>query len=356
MSNTQLALPDNINPASWKGPDGKYRPEFWTGLIVVAITLGLGVYFADAVFLWLSTMLTDFIHMVILGLEALALLYLIFGKRPRLMWRVLLRKATSLFVAVYPIEIIEDKLLQMKKKKSVFDNLVGLVKGAIEKLQRIMQKNQSEYAAGMNRAAQAHKMAQSQEDAEEAQKLELQKQLMARRAQRRQNANIGYASLLDRLQKMYKFLNRYSNNIDFLIEDTTDEIEQKKTEYETTQTAFGAFKQAMSILKGSATEEDIYDMAFAQIENTISSQLGMMDHMQELSENFMRGMDIENGAVDQQALDALSAFEQKLITPGADPTLKMVTTDMSKKQPVMVPVKTAVAGSAPLNDFEDLLK
>jgi hypothetical protein len=348
----QLALPESTDLKSfWSRPEGK------TAMLIYAGIIGVVVFFWGEVSSWVLNMLDNTVHIGFLCGVIGAAAYLVFGKRPQLMFRVLVRKLTSLFVAVYPIEIIEDKLLQMKKKKAIFDNLVGLVKGAIEKLQRIMAKNQNDYNVGMRNAAQAHKMAESQQDSEEAQKLELQKQLQARRAQRRQNANIGYASLLNRLQGLYKFLNRYSNNIDFLIEDTTDDIEQKKTEYETTQTAFGAFKQAMSILKGSTTEEDIYDQAFAQIENTISSQLGMMDHMQELSENFMRGMDIENGAVDQQALDALSAFEQKLLAPSTDPTLKMVTTDMTSKKPVPVPVAMS-QGTRAVNgdDLSDLLK
>lgn len=347
----QLALPDNTNPSSWRGPDGKLRPEAWTAGLVFAAICGLVIYFWGVVVPWVVDMLTDTLHAVYLAGLLCAILYLVLGKRPRLMFRVLIRKLTSLFVSVYPIEIIEDKLLQMKKKKATFDNLVGLVKGAIQKLQRIIQQNQNAYAAGMQNAAQAHKMASNAQDADEAQRMELQTRLQARKAQRRQNANIGYANLLDRLQKMYKFLTRYSTNIDFLIEDTTDEIEQKKTEYETTQTAFGAFKQAMSILKGSATEEDIYDQAFAQIENTISTQLGMMDDMQRLSQNFMDGMDVENGAVDEQALQALNSFEQKLLASNTDPAFKMVTTDISKGKQQPQPVLVGANSSSSFDDF-----
>ena len=356
MPNTQLALPDRaMDPASWKGPDGKFRPEFWTAMIVVLMIVGVGTYFWGLVVPFIVGMLIDTVHTAaLLGLLFFAG-YLVFGNRPRLMWRVILRKLTSLFVAVYPIEIIQDKLLQMKKKKATFDELVGLVRGAIEKLNRVIAKNQKDYATGMAQAAQAHKMAGSSQDSEEAQRMELQTRLQARRAQRRQNANIGYANLLDRLQKMYKFLTRYSANIDFLIEDTQDEIDQKKTEYETTQTAFGAFKQAMSILKGNVTEEDIYDQAFVQIENTISTQLGMMDDMQRLSQNFMDGMDVENGAVDEQALAALTTFEQKLLSPSSDPSFKMVTTDMSKKQPVPVSAKLAT-GTSDISSLEEFLK
>jgi len=356
----QLANPNQV-PESWKGPDGKLRPEAWGAVILAGVAVVPIALYLKVIIDFLLGLFIDAFHLGLLVAGCVFLGYLLLGKRPRLIFRVLIRKLTSIFVAVYPVELIEDKLLQMEKRKSVFDKMVGLVDGAVQKLKRQIQKNQSDYTTGMRNAAQAHKMAGSTQDAEEAQKLDLQTQLQARRAQRRQNANIGYDNLLGRLTGMYKFLVRYSNNIDFLIEDTKDEVEQKKTEYETTETAFGAFSMAMKIIKGNAVEEDMYNQAFEQIENTISSQLGMMDDMQRLSENFMRGMDIENGAVDQQALDALTAFEQKMLTAGstgADPALKMVTTDMSNKQAVAVQSQqyTAPSTSKSADGYDDLLR
>ena len=355
-----LALPDSTSPTSlgWKGADGKYRPEFWTACLAATAVGGLVLYFWSILVPWLINMLTDTLHMAYLAGLLIGILYLLFGKRPRLIFRVLIRKLTSLFVAVYPIEIIEDKLLQMKKRKEKMDQMISLVRGAMERLKRVMGKNQNDYTTGMQQAIQAHKMAGTAEDATIAARMELQTRLQARRAQRRQDANIGYANLLERITKLYNFLTRYSDNVQFLVEDTQDEIDQKKTEYETTQSAFGAMKQAMSVIRGNATEEDIYDQAFAQIETTISTQLGMMDDMQRISQNFMDGMDVEKGAVDERALDALNAFEQKLLSSSKDPAFKMLTTDMSKKQSVPVPAKASSVGGGQFNtsEFDDLLK
>ena len=350
---TNLALP-TASVGGWKGADGKLRPEAYGAMLVLLIMVATGVYFWSLILPFLIGLFVDTLHLCYLGVMLAVIGYLLFAKRPRLVFRVLIRKLTSIFVSVYPIEIIEDKLQQMKKKKAAFDNQVGLVDGAIQKLQRVMQHNQSDYNTGMRNAAQAHKMATSTQDAEEAHQLDLQTQLMARKAERRKTANLSYADLLTKLQGLYKNLKRFSTNIDYLIQDTQDDVDQKKTEYETTQTAFGAFSLAMQVMKGSATEEDIYDQAFAQIENTVSSQLGMMDHMQDLSENFMRGMDIQNGAVDEQALNELSAFETKLLTPGTDPALKMVTTDMSQKSAPVLVNRTSTHGGS--SDYSDLLQ
>jgi hypothetical protein len=347
---TNLSLPTSSDVKSfWSRPEGKMAIGIYAAII------GGVVWFWGIIVPFLLNMLVDTLHMVYLGGILAAISYLIFGKRPQLMFRVLVRKFTSLFVAVYPIEIIEDKLKQMKKRRDKMNDQIALVNGSITKLKRQMDQNTSDAAKGFGMAAQAQKMAGSAQDDESRFRMQLAMKQAANRAQRRQQANIGYANLLERLQKVYKFLTHYATNVDFFIEDTQDEIDQKKTEYETTQTAFGAMKQAMAVIKGNATEEDIYDQAFDQIETTVSTQLGVMDDLQRVSQNFMDGIDVQNGAVDDDALKALNAFEQKTLTSGTT-DFSMVTGDKSgQRAPVPVMAGYTKSSSTP-DDFNDLLR
>jgi hypothetical protein len=322
---------------------------------IYAAIIGAVVWFWGLVVPFVVSMLADTLHMVYLAGLLGAALYLVFGKRPQLMFRVLVRKFTSLFVAVYPIEIIEDKLKQMKVRRDKMNDQIALVNGSITKLKRQMDQNAADASKGFGMAAQAQRMATAAQDEEARFRMQLAMKKAANQAQRRQQSNIGYASLMERLQKVYKFLTHYATNVDFFIDDTQDMIDQKKTEYETTQTAFGAMKQAMAVIKGNATEEDIYDQAFEQIENTVSTQLGVMDDLQRVSQNFMDGIDVQNGAVDDSALQALNAFEQKALTAG-NTDFSMVTGDKSTKP---VPVPVAVGGQkwpTSQSDYEDLLK
>lgn len=322
---------------------------------IYAAIIGAGVWFWGSIVPFVVAMLADTLHMVFLGGILVAVLYLLFGKRPQLMFRVLVRKFTSLFVAVYPIEIIEDKLKQMKKRRDKMNDQIALVNGSITKLKRQMDQNASDAAKGFGMAAQAQRMAGATKDEEAQFRMQLAMKKAANQAQRRQQANIGFASLLERLQKVYKFLTHYATNVDFFIDDTQDMINQKKTEYETTQSAFGAMKQAMAVIKGNATEEDIYDQAFEQIENTVSTQLGVMDDLQRVSQNFMDGMDVENGAVNDDALKALNAFEQKTLTAGTT-DFSMVTGDKSGQR-APVPIMAGTQKWPTTNeDYDSLLK
>lgn len=334
----------------WSRPEGKMALG-----VYLAIAGGV-VWFWGIIVPFLLNMLVDTLHMVYLGGVLVAILYLVFGKRPQLMFRVLVRKFTSLFVAVYPIEIIEDKLKQMKVRRDKMNAQIALVDGSIVKLQRVMAANHADAVKGYGMAAQAQKMGAAARDEDEQLRMQQATQLQARRAQRREQSNIGYAKLLERLQKVYKFLTRYAANVDFFIEDTQDDIDQKKTEYQTTMAASGAMKQAMAVIKGNATEEDIYDQAFDQIENSVSTQLGVMDDLQRVSKNFMDGMDIQTGAVDDEALKALNAFEQKTLTAGGT-DFSMVTGDKTGKSTPVPALRAPYGGQADntVDPYHDLL-
>lgn len=353
MDNLALSNSSTDLKSFWSRPEGK------TALLIYAGIIGGVVWFWGLIVPFLVNLLADTLHMVYLGGILAAILYLVFGKRPQLMFRVLVRKLTSIFVAVYPIEIIEDKLLQMKKRRDKMNEQIALVAGSITKLKRKMADNDADAAKRYGMATQAEKMAGQAHDSEEQFRMNLAMKKQANAAARRQKANIGYKDMLERIQKVYKFLTHYAANVDYYIDDTQDEIDQKKVEYETTMAASSAMKQAMAVIKGNATEEDIYDQAFDYIEQSVSTQLGIMDDLQRVSQNFMDGMDIENGAVDDAALQALNAFEQKTLTAGST-DFKMLTGDASQKA-APVPVSAQILNGktkwpVTSNDFEDLLK
>ncbi len=344
-----LALPNSTELKTfWSRPEGK------TATLVLAGIVGTTVWFWKVVADFAVALLVDAVHMVYLAGILAAIAYLLLGKRPRLMFRVLMRSLTSVFVSVYPIDIIQDKLQQMKKRRDKMNEQIALVKGSVTKLERTIAQNHADAVKGFGMAQQAQKMAGAAQDQTEQLRMQLAMKQQARRAQRREQSNIGYTKLLERLQKVYSFLSRYAANVDFYIEDTQDEIEQKKTEYQTTMAASGAMKQAMAVIKGNATEEDIYDQAFDYIEQSVSTQLGVMDDLQRISQGFMDGMDIETGSVDEAALQALNSFEQKTLTSG-NSDLKLVTstpTGNTAPVPVLANQKYSVTHS----DYDDLLK
>jgi hypothetical protein len=303
-------VPDGLQKSFWKKPEGM------TGAIFLVAGAAAVVYGWGIIVTFIVAMLASTVTMVLLGAILAALLWLIFSKRSHMMFRVIMRSLTSLFVAVYPIEIIEDKLSQMKKRREKMNAQISEVNGQITTLQGIIAKNAQYANKQMALASYAHKELGHIQDQTEQLRTQLAMKKAARQAQRRQNANIGYEALLNKLKGIYTFLSKYAAHIDFFVEDTEDEVQQKKIEYKTTNTAFGAVQSAMKVMKGSDVEEEMYDSALEEIDNQVGRKLGVMEDSQRVFQTFMDGMSLEEGAVDEQALATLNAYEQKLLTSG----------------------------------------
>lgn len=334
----------------WSRPEGKMAMLVLAGIVAVTALYGYSIILP-----YIVSLLVDTVHMMYLGLEIAALGYLIFSKRMHLFYRVIMRGITGIFVQLDPIAIIKDKLTQMKKRKAKMDEQIGEVKGQLVALDRAIDQNAKEALAGLNSAEFAKKRAATTTDVEEAERMRLQVAANARKAQRRKNSNIGFTALRVKLQRVYDFLVKYAAHIDFYIEDTSDEIRQKEVEYKTTSTAFGAMKMAMKVISGNAVEEDIYNQAFEMIEQDVSKKLGIMDDLTRVSQNFMDGMSVQEGAVDESALKSLEAFEQKLLTSGDSELEVMAAAGAPQKVPVgRAPIGSPISGGS--SDYSDLLK
>jgi hypothetical protein len=86
------------------------------------------------------------------------------------------------------------------------------------------------------------------------------------------------------------------------------------------------------------------------IESDVSKKLGIMDDLQRVSQNFMDGLDVQEGAVDDQALKALDAYENKLLTSG-DSELQVMT-----KTSTAVPVPAGRRPVAGGDDYSSMLQ
>src|ERR1700743_155474 len=103
MSDLSLPTTPSIAGKSWS------TPEKWATVILGTVALIAGIKFADQIVLLITSLMVDVLHMGILGAGCAALGYLFFGKKPRLIYRTIMRSFLSMFCSIFPIQIIEDK-------------------------------------------------------------------------------------------------------------------------------------------------------------------------------------------------------------------------------------------------------
>jgi hypothetical protein len=333
------------------------RPEGKTGMIFIVLAAAAIVYGWGMIVPFIVSMLADTLHMIYLAAILAAVLFVIFSSRTHLLFRLLMRAITGMIINIDPIGILKDHLSQMRKRRDVMSQQISNVSGQIQYLKNIIDKNQQLANENMRLAAHAKKLATSAADQNEQLRMALQMKAKANQAGRLQKSNLSYQQLLNKLQNIYDLLSKWAVHIDFYIEDTDNEVRQAEIEYKTINTAYRAYRTALAVIKGTGDEKELYNQTMEKLAEEAGRKLGEMEDFQRLAQNFMDTIDLENGAVETEALEKLDAYEQKLLTSGATDTpflLPGATT-----APVPVPVKKTSDAPTPVksaSDYGDMFK
>ena len=348
------ATPSNIGQdlkSFWSRPEGK------TGMIFLVLLAGALVYGWGVIVPFIVSMLADTLHMVFLAAILAAVLFVLFSKRTHLLFRLLMRAFTGLIINIDPIGILKDHLSQMRKRREVMAQQISNVSGQIRYLKDVIGKNQELANENMRLAAHAKKVATTTADQNEQLRMALQMKAKANQAGRLQKSNLSYQQLLGKLQNIYDMLSKWAVHIDFYIEDTENEVRQSEIEYKTINAAYRAYRTALAVIRGNGSERELYNATIEKLAEEAGRKLGEMEDFQRLAQNFMDTIDLENGAVETEALQKLDAYEQKLLTSGDSDTAFLLPG--ATAAPAPVPAKksgdtSAAAGGA--NDYGDIFK
>jgi hypothetical protein len=333
------------------------RPEGKAGMIFIVLAAGALVYGWGMIVPFIVSMLADTLHMIYLAAILAAVLWVIFSSRTHLLFRLIMRWITGLIIDIDPIGILKDHLSQMRKRRDLMSQQISNVSGQIQYLKNIIDKNQALANENMRLAAHAKKIATSTADQNEQLRMALQMKAKANQAGRLQKSNLSYQQLLNKLQNIYDLLSKWAVHIDFYIEDTDNEVKQAEIEYKTINTAYRAYRTALSVIKGTGDEKELYDQTMEKLAEEAGRKLGEMEDFQRLAQNFMDTIDLENGAVETEALEKLDAYEQKLLTSGATDMPFLLPGATAAPVPVAVskgPDSPSPAKSA--SDYGDMFK
>jgi len=333
------------------------RPEGKTGMIFIVLAAAALVYGWGQIVPFIVSMLADTLHMVYLAAILGAVLFVVFSSRTHLMFRLLMRAITGMIINIDPIGILKDHLSQMRKRRDVMSQQISNVSGQIQYLKNIIDKNQAMANENMRLAAHAKKIATTTADQNEQLRMALQMKAKANQAGRLQKSNLSYQQLLGKLQNIYDLLSKWAVHIDFYIEDTDNEVKQAEIEYKTINTAYRAYRTALAVIKGTGDEKELYNQTMEKLAEEAGRKLGEMEDFQRLAQNFMDTIDLENGAVETEALEKLDAYEQKLLTSGATETPFLLPG--ATAAPVPVPVKKTGDAPSPAksaSDYGDMFK
>lgn len=274
----------------WQRPEGK------TGIIVTAILIVMGFIGVTQILAFITTTL----HILML-LGAVGLV-LFTATRPStwILYKLFCRKLTSFIVKIDPLEILKIKVREMETNLEKVGECLSQLRQTITRLVKKIQQNDASVQQSMEKASYAKKQGIAE-----------QTFLETRKAGRREKSNLSLKELLAKIETMHRVLTKIHSNSNIIISDTKDEIDVTQEEYVAVKAAHSAMKSAMSIINGNSDKRAIYEMAYEQLADDISSKTGDLAEMLETSKSLMENIDLENGMLQENGLKMLDDWEKK---------------------------------------------
>ncbi len=331
------------------------RPEGTLGKIILVLG-GIGLVWGAATFLTpiLAALAALTASVLTLGVTIAALLlflYIVTNKRVLTLGKVIFQSAmrflTGLFIELDPIGILKNYIAEMKKNLAVMDEQLGNLNGSIRTLQNQIDTNQKEAEHSMALANQADKrMAAGNLAPLEQQQYMAAKVTNQRHAASLININKSLSDLRNKLQILYDQLVRWRATAEFQVTDKENRVNEEEMRRRALKKAYSVFQAAKKIFAGDPVANEIYDQTLEYLANDAGQMLGEMEDFNRLANKLMTNMDLETGAVNDEAIKQLNEFQQKLLPTAATATPAEGATS---------PGTPAVAGGQK-NDYTDLIK
>jgi len=294
-----------------------FKPKnFWekregnTGMVLAAVGIvGAAILvfkFLDAILPMVNRVLDNLLHTILVGGAIFMIIYVVFiDKRTRnLLWymyKSACRAITSIFVSVDPIGIIQTHMEKAKKHLENVRLQTSRVRGGIEELTRELKKN-------ANQILQNRQLVKTAKKSGEPRYMK-QAKLAARQTGRLDKQQAAYKELLQKMEALYRTLNRVEEAADFLIKDTEDEIKQKKKEREIVSRGHSAIKSAMKLIRPEDDEVHMFNMAMEYMEADIANKVGDIEHAIEVSQGFLDGVDLQNAQFEGEGWELIEKWE-----------------------------------------------
>lgn len=318
------------------------RPEGKTALILPAIGIGVLIWIMGSSLM--DYIIGALVNTLELGIILGSLMLLVLARKPLFyMYRSFCRFLTGLIIDIDPIGILKtykekltDKLEEMRKS-------IDLLNGQKIKVQRIIEKNNTDIEHSMGLVDSAVK--RGGPDAERVKALE------GNQAIRLQAENQRISTDYNRICFLINVLGRYYTLSSDQIVDMGREIDSRERERKYSKESQSAVRSAMGILKGLPGDKDMYDQSLEVLEQQYSDAIGEVEHFLDMTKDIIATSDLQNGADADKAMKMLDDWQKKNsgMTMGNSTTgvSKATIIDDARKQLAAVPASITINTGKP---------
>jgi hypothetical protein len=278
------------------------KPEnitsLFVGLLIAAGAVWGGIHLLPFLILATTNIIYEGILLAALGLMVFAVLDKDVHRIFYYGWKMMTRRLTGLLIDMDPISAVETSLGKMQSRLDEAVKNKNDVGGQLRALEEKIKSNATRAEMNMRKAQHAEKQGDLQG-----------KTLMALEAQGLMTSNKNLTETRNKVAMMKSVLDNMCGAVDFNIKKTRSELEIKKEERKVIMSAHRAMTLGQKVL-GRSPEKEMFDRAMESMSQTANRQLAEIDHIMNASEGVLRGVDLEKGIMQEDALKALQQWEK----------------------------------------------
>jgi hypothetical protein len=294
----------------WKSKEGKFG-------MGVTVLLGAGaLYLLYLALPFLITLAQNTLQFALLCVALFALVYIVLDKDVRTfvwyLYKAGVRALRNLLINTDPVGIIENYIAHLRKQFTQLEEKIQLLSGARKKLEDAIERNKVALEDQLDQATAAQKKKLSAPEIA----------VYTNQAGRLKNGITKFQAMLTKLIMLYNLLNDIRKACKVIIADKENQVNQIKTERDTMNIGFSAFKSAVSILKGDPDKKYFYDEAMEAIQNDISMKSGIIDQYLVESGEILQSIDLQNASFEEKGSRLLEKWQKEgmaaLLTDGSE--------------------------------------
>lgn len=283
------------------------RPEGITGALVLGgVLIGGGILVAAAIPILLPLLETTLGLVVTLAVLGAIIFMALDPKMRNLVWymyKSVMRWVTGLFVQIDPIGILKSYVQDLKSNLRKMNKQISKLRGQMHKLKELIINNQREIKSNLTMASKA-------KDSNKKSMMILK----SRKAGRLRESNMKLEDLYKKMEILYRVLSKMYENSEIMLEDIQDQVMVKEQERKAIRMSHSAMKSAMNIISGNADKRAMFDQALEAVADDVSQKVGEMERFMEMSDNFMKSVDLQNGVFEEEGLKMLEQWENEGIS------------------------------------------
>lgn len=279
------------------------RKEGWVGRILSLGLIGAVGYGLYYILPFLIGLMTNIFIAIGMGVGLFALIYVLLNKETwntlGLAYTLIMRAITGLMIDLDPIGILNSYAKYLEDKLGKIKQKMGVVSGSIRNLREKIATKKREAEHAMDLALEAKRRGE---------KIQVLKQ--GRKAERRTQSITDFQLLLQKLELIYRMLDKMKQAAEFYKDDIEDEVANVTERRSAINAAFSAMRDAWALIIGD-DKKATYKRTIDRLAEDYGMKLGQIENFFVVADDFMKTMDLENGVMEAKALKALEEWEKQ---------------------------------------------